>query len=58
MGLAGLEAVLAKIRDWVTRNGRSVEVTIDGDTVKVTGATSQQQEQIINAWLARHAASS
>lgn len=54
-GVAGLQAVLVRIRDWVSRSGRSVEVTIDGDTVKVTGATSEQQEKIINAWLARHA---
>jgi len=57
-GTAGLAAVLARIRDWVTRNGCSAEVTIDGDTVKVTGATRRQQEQLVNAWLARHAASS
>jgi hypothetical protein len=56
-GAAGLEAVLAKIRDWVVRNRRSVEVTIDGDTVKVTGATPEQQEKIINTWLARHVTS-
>lgn len=54
-GAAGLQAVLTKIRDWVLRNGCSVEATIDGDTVKVTGATWEQQEKIINAWLARHA---
>lgn len=56
-GAAGMQAVLAKIRDWVLRNGRSVEVTIDGDTVKVTGASWEQQEKIINVWLARHAIS-
>ncbi|MGH3980230.1 MAG: effector-associated constant component EACC1 [Pseudonocardiaceae bacterium] len=56
-GAAGLRAVLSKIRDWVVRTGRSVEVTIDGDTVKVTGATAEQQEKLINMWLARHAAS-
>jgi hypothetical protein len=56
-GAAGLQAVLTKIRDWVLRNGCSVEVTLDGDTVKVTGATWEQQDKIINAWLARHAAS-
>jgi hypothetical protein len=55
LGPAGLKAVYAKLRDWASRNGRSVEVTIDGDTVKVTGATAQQQEQLINTWLARHA---
>ncbi|MGH3937856.1 MAG: effector-associated constant component EACC1 [Pseudonocardiaceae bacterium] len=55
-GSAGLRAVLTTIRDWVSRNGRTVEVTIDGDTVKVTRPTTAQQEKIINAWLARHAA--
>jgi hypothetical protein len=33
-----------------------VEVSIDGDVLKLTGATSQQQEKIVDAWLARHAA--
>jgi hypothetical protein len=55
LGAAGLKAVLDKIRDWVSRDSRSVEVTIDGDTIKVTGVTTAQQEQIINVWLARHA---
>lgn len=55
LGAASLKALVARIRDWVSRNGRTVEVTIGGDTVKVTGATPQQQETLINAWLARHA---
>jgi hypothetical protein len=32
-----------------------VELSIGGDVLKVTGATSQQQEKIIDGWLARHA---
>jgi len=55
LGADGLKAVLAKIRDWVSRNGRTVEITTDSDTLKLTGATTQQQEQLINVWLARHA---
>lgn len=55
LGAAGLKLVLAKVRDWVTRNGRSVEVSIDGDMIKITGATAQQQEQLVGVWLARHA---
>jgi hypothetical protein len=55
LGPAALKAVVTKIRDWASRNGRSVEVTLDGDTVKLTGATSEQQELLLNAWLARHA---
>ena len=58
LGTAGLKLVLVKVRDWVSRNGRSVELSIDGDTIKITGATPQQQEQLIGVWLARHAPSS
>jgi hypothetical protein len=51
----GLRAVVAAVRGWTTRTGRVVEVSIGGDALKVTGVTSQQQEKIIDAWLARHA---
>jgi len=53
--LDGLRAVVAAVRGWASRTGRTVEVSIDGDVIKVTGATSQQQEKLIDAWLARHA---
>lgn len=50
----GLRAVLGAVRGWTSRSGRTVEVSIDGDALKLTGVSSQQQEQIIDAWLARH----
>ena len=53
--LDGLRAVVAAVRGWASRTGRTVEVSIGGDVLKVTGVTSQQQEKIIDAWLARHA---
>ena len=53
--LDGLRAVVAAVRGWASRTGRTVEVSIGGDALKVTGATSQQQEKIIDDWLARHA---
>src|SRR5262245_15975331 len=55
LGAAALKAVVAKIRDWVSRNDRSVELTLRNDTIKIVNATPEQQEQLINAWLARHA---
>jgi hypothetical protein len=54
LGGAGLKALLVKIKDWAARNGRSVEVTIDGDTLKVTGVSQEQQARLIDVWLARH----
>jgi hypothetical protein len=55
LGAAALKALLVKIRDWVARNGRDVEITVDGDTFKITNTTVEQQEQLINVFLARHA---
>jgi hypothetical protein len=54
--LNGLRAVVAVVRRWASRTGRTVEVTIGGDVLKVTGVTTQQQEKIIDAWLGRHGA--
>jgi hypothetical protein len=55
--LSGLRAVLEVIRSWAGRTNRTVEVSLDGDTLKVVGATSAQQEKIIDAWIARHGTS-
>ena len=53
--LDGLRAVVAVVRRWASRTGRIVEVSIGGDVLKVTGVTMQQQEKIIDVWIARHA---
>jgi hypothetical protein len=52
----GLRAVVEALSGWARRTERSVEVSYGGDVLKVTGVTADQQEKIINAWLARHAA--
>lgn len=51
-----LRTVVEVVRGWVGRSHREVEVSIGGDTLKVSGASSAEQERIIDAWLARHAA--
>ena len=50
-----LKTLLETVRAWATRTGRTVEVSIDGDVLKLTGASREQQERVIEAWLARHA---
>jgi hypothetical protein len=50
----GLRALVAAVRGFAARTGRTVEVSIGGDHLTVTGVTSQQQGEIIEAWLARH----
>jgi len=52
-GWLALKAVLAKIADWATRNDRSVEVTISGQNIKLGRATRDQQQDLIDAFLAR-----
>jgi hypothetical protein len=54
LGLASLGALVKRLRQWAGRTGHSVEVTIDGDSLKVTGASDEQQQKLIDAWLARH----
>lgn len=55
LGVVALRKAIDKIREWISRNGRSIEVTIDGDTIKLTGGTAAQQEQLFDLWIARHA---
>ena len=56
LGPEALRVVLAKVADWVTRNDREVEVSYGGDTLRLGRATREQQEKIIDGWLARHPA--
>jgi hypothetical protein len=55
LGKEGLGSVVAAVVGWATRSGHNVEITWDGDTLKVSGVTSAQQDRIINDFLARHA---
>lgn len=42
---------------WLGRQqARSVKLTLDGDTLEVTGVSSDEQSQLIERWVARHAA--
>ena len=50
-----LRALLGAVFAWAARTHREVEVTYGGDVLKVSGVTAEQQEKIVDAWLARHA---
>jgi hypothetical protein len=52
----GLRAVVSALCGWVSRTNRVVEISVGGDVLKLTGVTSEQQDRIIDGWLARHAA--
>jgi hypothetical protein len=50
----GIRVLIGALQQWASRNQRMVEVSYGGDTLKVTGATTGQQEKIIDDWIARH----
>lgn len=54
LGPAGLGAVLGKVADWAARSGRVVEITVDGDSLKLGRASREQQDRLVEAFLARH----
>jgi hypothetical protein len=49
-----LQAVVTTLGNLAGRSGRSVTITLDGDTVAITGASRQQTQQALDALLARH----
>jgi hypothetical protein len=51
-----LRAVLGALRDWSSRTERTIEVSYGTEMLKVSGMTADQQEKIIDAWLAAHSA--
>ena len=51
----GLPALVAAIRAFTQRDEtRAVTMTLGDDTLELTGPTSTQQQQLVDAWLARH----
>ena len=53
-----LMSVLGLVREWLRRSPvqRTVKVTIDGDTLELTGASDELQRRVVDDWVARHAA--
>jgi hypothetical protein len=53
-----LTAVVGLVRDWLRRSPgpRSVKVTIDGDTLEITGASDELQRRVVEDWISKHAA--
>ncbi|MCI0384035.1 hypothetical protein [Streptomyces sp. CNQ085] len=55
-----LHELVTVVRQWMARGadsgaaGRTAELTIDGDTLKVTGVSAETQDRIVDAWLRAH----
>jgi hypothetical protein len=50
-----LTKVVDAIRSWAGgRENRTIKIGIDGDTLEIAGASSEEQERLISAWIERH----
>ena len=55
---AFLEAMVRGIQLWLDRNkGKSVKLEIDGDRLEIEGLPSDDQKQLVQQWIERHAES-
>jgi hypothetical protein len=49
-----LKTLADRVADWATGIGRTVEISVDGDTLKLGRVTREEQRELTRAWLARH----
>jgi hypothetical protein len=56
-GLQVLGSVVAVVREWLRRagDGRTVKLTIDNDMIELTGTSDELQQQLVDAFVRRHA---
>lgn len=56
LSLSVLKSVVDTTVAWLGRQrARSVKLTLDGDTLELTGVSSDQQSRLVEQWIARHA---
>jgi hypothetical protein len=52
-----LTSIVDGVRSWLQRQSvRSVKLTLDGDSLEVTGVSSEEQDRLVELWIARNAA--
>jgi hypothetical protein len=52
-----LSSLVDTTSQWLGRQqARSVKLTLDGDTLEVSGVSSDEQSELVEQWVARHAA--
>jgi hypothetical protein len=56
--LAAVVKIVSLVRAWLVRGGgdKRIRLEVDGDVIELTGATTEQQERLIDEWIARRSA--
>ena len=60
IGSGGLAGLVSSVRAWIGRapnEARTVRLEISGDVIELSGATSLEQERLLQVFLSRHEAS-
>jgi hypothetical protein len=53
---AALAAVVRTVRGWLGPHGdRRVRLELDGDVIELSGASDDERERLVSAWIERHA---
>jgi hypothetical protein len=51
-----LTALAKTVQRWLmAKHDRTVRLELDGDTIELTGASSRDQERLVELWIGRHA---
>jgi hypothetical protein len=54
-GREAIGSVMHAVEGWVSRRaGRSIKITLDGDTIELTNVADDVRGQLVDAFLARH----
>ncbi len=56
LGPAALRSVIQRVAAWSSQNNRTVEISLGGDVLKLSGISPEQQSRLIDEWLTRHGA--
>jgi hypothetical protein len=57
LGTQGLAAVISSVRGWLGRADaapRTVHVEIEGDVLELSGASTEEQDRLVEMFLSRH----
>ncbi len=50
-----LQSIIDGVRSWLGRqHARSIKLTLDGDSLELTGVSSAEQDRLVELWVVRH----